>query len=486
MFRARFLLCLFAGIAASGCAVNPATGSNQLMLVSEAQEIQMGQQYDSQVVATIGLYPDPAWQSYIQQLGARLAATSERPNLPWTFRVVNDPAINAFALPGGFVYVTRGILPYFNSEAQLAGVVGHEIGHVTARHTAAEMSKQQLIGLGLAVGSMANSQVAKYAGAANQALGILYLKFSRDNESQADQLGLRYMSRANYDPREMAAIFVMLDREGKSGASGARVPEWLETHPTPVHRLDAINQQVAALPNQNFSGTVVSRDAYEQRLSGLVFGANPREGYFRGSQFFHPDLRFQLSFPEGWTTNNGAQAVIAVSPAQDGAIELSQATEPSADAAARAFLSQQGITSGSSGRVSLSGGLSGVSAPFAAATANGTLSGTVLFVEYGGAVYRIVGYAPEARWSAYQATAERAERSFQRLTDPVALNVQPQHVDIVTVAARTTIAALAQQRASPVTAATLAIINQVEVQTPFASGRLVKWVIGVVPPISLK
>ena len=486
MFRARFLLCLFAGFAASGCAVNPATGGNQLMLVSESQEIQMGQQYDSQVVATIGLYPDPAWQSYIQQLGARLAATSERPNLPWTFRVVNDPAINAFALPGGFVYVTRGILPYFNSEAQLAGVVGHEIGHVTARHTAAEMSKQQLIGLGLAVGSMANSQVAKYAGAANQALGILYLKFSRDNESQADQLGLRYMSRANYDPREMAAIFVMLDREGKSGASGARVPEWLETHPTPVHRLDAINQQVAALPNQNFSGTVVSRDAYEQRLSGLVFGANPREGYFRGSQFFHPDLRFQLSFPEGWTTNNGAQAVIAVSPAQDGAIELSQATEPSADAAARAFLSQQGITSGSSGRVSLSGGLSGVSAPFAAATANGTLSGTVLFVEYGGAVYRIVGYAPEARWSAYQATAERAERSFQRLTDPVALNVQPQHVDIVTVAARTTIAALAQQRASPVTAATLAIINQVEVQTPFASGRLVKWVIGVVPPISLK
>ena len=486
MFRARFLLCLFAGIAASGCAVNPATGGNQLMLVSESQEIQMGQQYDSQVVATIGLYPDPAWQSYIQQLGARLAATSERPNLPWTFRVVNDPAINAFALPGGFVYVTRGILPYFNSEAQLAGVVGHEIGHVTARHTAAEMSKQQLIGLGLAVGSMASAQVAKYAGAANQALGILYLKFSRDNESQADQLGLRYMSRANYDPREMAAIFVMLDREGKSGASGARVPEWLETHPTPVHRLDAINQQVAALPNQNFSGTVVSRDAYEQRLSGLVFGANPREGYFRGSQFFHPDLRFQLSFPEGWTTNNGAQAVIAVSPAQDGAIELSQATEPSADAAARAFLSQQGITSGSSGRVSLSGGLSGVSAPFAAATANGTLSGTVLFVEYGGAVYRIVGYAPEARWSAYQATAERAERSFQRLTDPVALNVQPQHVDIVTVAARTTIAALAQQRASPVTAATLAIINQVEVQTPFASGRLVKWVIGVVPPISLK
>src|SRR6185312_12567020 len=145
MSRLTFLA-LFACFTASGCAVNPATGKNQLMLVSEDQEIAMGRQADSAVITSIGLYPDAVWQRYIQQFGARIAATSERPNLPWTFRVVDDPAINAFALPGGFVYVTRGILPYFNSEAQLAGVVGHEIGHVTARHTAAEMSKQQLIG----------------------------------------------------------------------------------------------------------------------------------------------------------------------------------------------------------------------------------------------------------------------------------------------------------------------------------------------------
>jgi len=133
-------LVLIAGTLA-GCARNPATGHNELMLVSESQEIAMGQQYDSQVVATIGLYPDPALQSYIQTLGKRLAATSERPNLPWTFRVVDDPAVNAFAVPGGFVYVTRGILAHMNNEAQLATVVGHEIGHVPARHTAAEMSK---------------------------------------------------------------------------------------------------------------------------------------------------------------------------------------------------------------------------------------------------------------------------------------------------------------------------------------------------------
>jgi predicted Zn-dependent protease len=473
----RASLTLVVGFAVSGCAVNPATGNNQLMLVSEAQEIEMGRQADAAVVQSIGLYADPVWQSYIQQFGARLAATSERPNLPWTFRVVDDPAVNAFAVPGGFVYVTRGLLAHLTSEAELASVVGHEIGHVTARHTAAAMSKQQLIGLGLAVGSMASSQVAKYAGAANQALGILYLKFSRDDESQADQLGLRYMRRADFDPRQMPEVFRMLDRLS-TAEGGSRLPTWLETHPSPANRVAAINAQIAALP-QDFSGTSINRDSYEHLLDGLVFGINPRQGYFTGSQFFHPDLRFQISFPQGWTLNNGAQAVVAVSPQGDAAIELSQAAEPSADAAARAFLSQQGITSGSSARVSLAGGLAGVSAPFVAATDNGTLRGTVLFVEYGGAVYGMVAYAPEARWGTYQAAAEGSERSFRSLTDPAALNVQPRHVDILTLARSSTIAQMAAERSSPITAANLALINQVELQTPFASGRLMKWVIGL-------
>ena len=334
MFRAPFLsrgrtrgvVWLFVGIAASGCARNLATGQNQLMLVSESQEIAMGRDADPAIIATIGLYPDDTWQRYIQRFGAGLAAASERPNLPWTFRVVDDPAINAFAVPGGFVYVTRGILAHLTSEAQLASVVGHEIGHVTARHTAAQMSQQQLLGLGLAVGSMASAQVAKYASTANQALGILYLKFSRDNERQADELGLRYMRRGNYDPREMPGVFVMLDRQGKAAGSAGRLPEWLATHPSPANRVATITTQIAALP-QDFSGTSVNRDAYERLLDGLVFGINPRQGYFTGGRFLHPDLRFQMTFPDGWSMNNGTQAVVAVSQRGDAAVELSQAQE---------------------------------------------------------------------------------------------------------------------------------------------------------------
>jgi len=273
----------------------------------------------------------------------------------------------------------------------------------------------------------------------------------------------------------MPEVFVMLDRLG-AAEGGSRLPTWLETHPSPANRVAAINRQIAALP-QDFSGTSVNRDSYQRLLDGLVFGINPRQGYFTGSQFYHPDLRFQIAFPQGWALNNGAQAVVAVSPAKDAAIELAQAAEPSADAAARAFLSQQGITSGSSARVTLNGGLSGVSAPFAAAADGGALRGTVLFVEYGGAVYGIVAYAPEARWANYQAAAEGSERSFRSLTDPAALNVQPDHVDIVTLNGGTTIEQMARVRTSPVAASLLALINQVGLQTPFASGRLVKWVI---------
>jgi predicted Zn-dependent protease len=473
--RTAAALALVVGFALSGCALNPATGRNQLMLVSQDQGIAMGRQADTAIIASIGLYADATWQSYIQQFGARLAATSERPDLPWTFRVVDDPAVNAFAAPGGFVYVTRGLLTHLTDEAELASVVGHEIGHVTARHTAAEMSKQQLIGAGLALGSMASATVAKYAGTANQALSILYLKYSRDDESQADQLGLRYMVRANFDPRRMPEVFRMLDQMSSS-EGGGQVPTWLATHPSPANRVTAITAQIAALP-QNFSTSVVNRDSYLKRLDGQVFGNDPREGYFQGSRFLHPGMRFQLVFPAGWTTQNGKQAVIAVSPGQDGAVEVSTAQGASAAAAAQTFFTQQGITGGASSRATVNG-LATVSEPFAAETSSGTVQGSILFVEYRGGVFALIGYAPDTRWPTYKTVVESTLHSFRALTDPAALNMQPQRVQVIKITARTTIAAMARQRPSPVSAATLALINQVAVDTPLEAGRLVKWVVG--------
>jgi predicted Zn-dependent protease len=462
--------------ALAACATNPATGGKQLILISESREIEMGREYDRDVSASIGLYADSSLQRYLQQFGARLAATSERPNLPWSFRVADDPVVNAFAIPGGFIYVTRGILAHLNSEAELAGVVGHEIGHVTARHSVSQMSKQQLAQVGLAIGTIASSGFGRYADLASTGLGILFLKYSRDAERQADDLGLRYMRRANYDPREMPAVFTMLDRVSAAQGGSGRVPEWLATHPNPENRRGRIEQEIAALP-ESASGTVVNREAYLRRLDGLVFGNDPREGYFKGSEFVHPRLRFRMTFPAGWSTNNGKQAVASMSPQKDAAIELTLAKEASADAAARAFLSQSGVTGGYPTRRDVSG-LPAVSAPFAAATESGTLRGAVVHVEHGGAVYRLLGYATGARWATYQAPAEQALQSFARLTDPAALNVQPPRVEIVKLDRRTTIEELARQRPSPVPPATLALVNQVDLQTPLEAGRLVKWVVG--------
>src|SRR2546430_4329575 len=393
-----------AGLLFAGCARNPATGKNELMLVSESQEIQMGQQADSQVIASIGLYPDQALQSYIMDLGKKLAATSERPNLPWTFRVVDDPSVNAFAIPGGFVYVTRGILAHMTNEAELATVVGHEIGHVTARHTAHQISREQVANLGLAIGSIASSQVGKYAGLAGQALSVLFLKFSRENENTADALGVRYSSRANYDSRQMDSVMSMLDRI-ESG-SGGRLPEWLATHPNPGNRIEHINQ-VLAQTKVDFSGATVNRDGFERRLDGMIFGPNPREGFFKGTEFYHPDLKFRMSFPSGWQTMNTKSAVAAQSPQQDAVIEVTLAQGSNADQAARSFLSQQGVQAGTLTRGNVNG-LSAAVATFAAATDNGTLPGNAMFVEYGNTLYRLLADRPQTRGANNHNRAHRA------------------------------------------------------------------------------
>src|SRR2546425_369317 len=241
-------LAMLAGVGAGGCAVNPATGSRQLMLISESQEIAMGRDYDKQLAASVS-----------------------------------------------------------------------------------QLSKQQLAQIGLAVGTIANPDFERFAGLASAGLGVLFLKYSRDAERQADDLGLRYMRRANYDPPEMPHVFEMLTHVSQA-QGGGRVPEWLATHPDPENRRRRIEQEGAALP-QSFSGAAVNPGPYLRQLDGLVFGTNPREGYFQGSRFFHPELRFRLTFPEGWTTSNAKQAVIAVSPEKDAAVELSFAKEPTADPA---------------------------------------------------------------------------------------------------------------------------------------------------------
>lgn len=462
------------------CAVNPATGESQLSLVSESREIQMGRQGADQVRQTIGVYQDPQLEAYVKQIGLSLARVSERPDLPWSYQVADEPVVNAFALPGGFIFVTRGILPYLNNEAQLAIIMGHETGHVTARHSVQQLSRQELAQLGLGLGAIFVKPIRQFGGVLSGGLQVLFLKYSRDDEHQADALGIRYAVKDGYDPNQAIGVFQMLDRQTQA-AGGSGVPSWLATHPAPQNRIQDIRQQIDTLPAAERSGKV-GRDAYLKHIDGIVFGPDPRQGYFQGALFLHPDLRFQVSFPNGWKTQNMPQAVAAQSPGQDALLELTLADSAgSQDAAANAFFSQQGVQSSGVSRTSVHG-FPATIGRFSASTQQGQVDGVAGFIGYGGHVYRILGYTQSGRLSSYGSTFEATIRSFDRLTDPKALDVKPMRVELYSPRSATTIADLARSKASPVDAQTLAIMNQVSLDQTIPAGRTIKWVVGQKPP----
>jgi predicted Zn-dependent protease len=461
---------------ALSCATNPVTGKRQLALISESQEIAMGREADKEVASSYGLYPDDGLQQYVQNLGASIASRTERPNLPWTFRVVDDAAVNAFAIPGGFVYVTRGILTYLNSEAELAAILGHEIGHVTARHSVTQMSQQQLAQVGLAAGMIVSPKVAQFGNLAQTGLGMLFLKFSRSDESEADRLGFRYMLGGGYDPRKMVDVFRMLEGVSAQAGAAGRLPQWLSSHPDPENREAWAARSVASL-DRDLSGLAVNRPAYLRRVDGIVFGDNPREGFFQGTLFRHPDMAFRLQFPGGWQGTNEKQAVAAVSPNRDAVVVLQLAPGASAREAAQAFLSQEGIQAGNEWRRQI-GGLPAVSTTFEAQSDTTILRGLVAWVEYRERVFRILGYTTREQWSGYEDTFAQALGSFARETDPNVLNVQPRRLALVSVSRPSTFEALNREYPSTVSSQLVGLINNLQGNPTVPAGETFKRVVG--------
>ena len=449
-----------AGVSATaGCATNPVTGQRQLSLISEGQEIEMGREGAAQVEAQIGLVDDAALQQYVQRIGKALASKSERPNLPWNFGVVNDPTPNAFALPGGFIYVTRGLLPLMQNEAELATVIGHEIGHVTAKHSVTQMSNAQLAQIGLGIGSILAPAVAdRVGGLAGAGLQLLFLKYGRDDERQADELGFNYALANRYDVRQMADVFVALGRTGELEGQSP-IPTWAASHPSSAERVDNARARASALPAG--TGSLTSNEAeFNTRIDGIIYGENPREGFFRNTLFLHPDLKFQVAFPQGWQTQNTTQAVFAGSPQQDAVMQLTLA-QGSATQAAQQFASQQGIQVLQSAQQNINGNPGAVVA-FQAAQQQGTVRGLAGFVTYGGNTYQILGYSTAQRYGVYERAFANVISSFDRLTDASALNAQPRRLDTVRLDRAMTLSAFNQRYPSTIPISELAIINQVD------------------------
>lgn len=460
-----------AGALPGGCATNPVTGERELSLISEGQEIQMGREAAQEVSASIGLVANDALQSYVSRIGQRLAAASERPQLPWSFAVVDDPTPNAFALPGGPIFVTRGLMSLMASEAELASVLGHEIGHITARHSVSQISRAQLAQLGLGIGMILVPEAASLGNLAGAGLQLLFLRYGRNAEHQADDLGFRYALGQGYDVREMANVFRSLERASQS-AGQSPLPSWLSTHPFPEERIERTNERVAAL-TQPLTNANVGKDAYLNAINRMVYGVNPRNGFFRGSLFLHPDLRFSLEFPQGWQTQNMTQAVIAGSPQQDAIIQLTIA-QGAPDAAARQFAAQQGISATAPTRESI-GGLPASVLRFDAQTQQGVVRGLAVFLSHGSNTYQLLGYTPAQRYSAYDAVFRRSFGTFANLTDPQALNIQPNRIEVVRVPQAMTLAQFHQRYPSVIDIGELALINGLSgADAQIAAGTLVK------------
>ena len=483
----RFLAALVGLLVLSGCGttnVNYVTGENQRGAYTWAQEVQIGREADQQIVAQYGVYDDAAVTAYVNRVAQSVLETSayndpstpaEVRNTPFTFRVLDSPVVNAFALPGGFVYVTRGLMSYLENEAQLAVVLGHEVGHVLARHSSERAARQQLGQLGLlgaavlgtAVGGGRVGQgILDYGGTGAQ---LLFLRYGRDAEREADQAGVAYAEFAGYDASTAATFFVSLER--LSSASGGSLPGFLSTHPDPSERAQTIPQLAA----QYDSGTETDRAGYLAAIDNMVLGEDPRQGYVENNTFYHPELRFRFDTPSGWQVQNGAQAVVIAAPNNAGAIQFTLASQSSASAAAQALRSQQGV-SVSSQRSTNVNGHPAVELSGTAAQQSGALGFKALFIEQGGRVYQFLGIAPANGLNAVSAQFDRTFRSFATLTDARYLNRQPTRLDVVTASGSRSFASYLSGRPTPpgMTEEELAIMNEVRLTDVIPSGTPLK------------
>ena len=427
------LLCSF-----SACAVNPVTGEHQLMLLSEEDEIRLGRQTDSQVVSEYGIYKDGRLTAYLDGVGKKLAKISHRPELPYEFKILDTPVVNAFAVPGGYVYFTRGILANLNSEAELAGVMGHELGHITARHSAEQYSRAQLAQLTLGGAMMFSETLQVLAPLAQMGVSILFLSYSRDNEREADDLGVAYSSRAGYDATHMALFFETLERT-KPVSDKSGLPEWFSTHPNPEGRIGAVQREAKKwqkdLKLKNFK---VNRDHYLNRINGMVYGEDPREGFVEKDVFYHPLLRFQFPVPEDWTFENTRSMVQMTSRNKDAAIMFMLSTEKSPEQAARKFVQKNRARLMASDRKNING-LSAVRTVSRIMTNQGTLEIMSGYVQKGAKVYEFHGLAPEKVFRSYQPVFQNTMGGFRKLTNKRMLNRKSFRIQVAPVPRTSTV-----------------------------------------------
>jgi len=484
MIAARWVRAAGAGVVVlttfvSACATNPVTGRREISLMSESQEIALGKESDAQIRQEMGVYDDAALQKYVSDIGLRLARLSQRPALPWQFTVVDQPAINAFALPGGFIYLTRGILPFLEDEAELAGVIGHEIGHVTARHSAQQYTRAVGGEIGLVALGVFVPAARPFGEASQQAMGLLFLKFGREDELQSDQLGAGYAAAGGWDPAGVPGMLSTLGRLAEASGDRKGVPNFLSTHPDPLARVMEIAATVATL-KAGGGPFVTAREALLGRMPGLIYGDNPEQGLFQGSTFLHPPLRFRVDFPGQWTTANSARQVMAQAPKGDGFLLLQLVPQPQGSSIqdiAVASMQQAGLPHVRGERTTIGGFEAYLGTYQGQIEGLGQVTSRAAHIRYGDRVYVIAGLAPPAAFDGHAGAFDATIRSFRSLSAAEAAAIKPARVELYNAREGDTWTALANRSGGAITAAALAAMNHTNPDAAPRAGNRLKIVV---------
>lgn len=454
------------------CAVNPVTGRRQLMLYSEQDEIAMGKQTHEQIQQQYGFYNDPQLNAYVIRIGETMTGQSHRPHLEYHFAILDSPVVNAFAAPGGYIYVTRGIMAMMNSEAELAVVLGHELGHVTARHSMSRLSNAVLASAGLAVGSVLSETFAGLAGLAGTGVQLLFLQYSRDDEREADSLGVEYARNGKYNPAKMIDFFATLEKMGDL-SGGQALPGFLSTHPLTDERIE----NTRAMITEEDQKLNIRTSEYFKRIQGMVYGSDPRQGYVEGEAFYHPDLRFAFTIPGGWKVQNLPAQVIMISPKEDAGIILQaeQSTQDPVAYAAGKAKDYEGASLRGEQKRNISG-LAAYQQIWDGAQEDGTkLRLHVTYIRYASHIYTFMGLSRVQEYDAYALAFGATASSFRRLTDRRYIDRKPTRIRMITADGRQTLQAIFQREGLPKELwPRFAIINAGELDQVPERGRTVK------------
>lgn len=407
--------------------------------MSEEQEKALGAESHPSIVATMGLYDDKKLQAFINEKGMAMARISHRPNLPYQFHIVDSPVVNAFAVPGGYVYFTRGIMAHFNNEAEFAGVLGHEIGHVTAKHSARQQSSQLFGTAGLILGSVLLDRTGQLTEAAAQGLQLALLGYSRAHESESDEIGVQYSSKIGYDARQMANFFGTIKRIQDN--SGQSIPQFQSTHPDPGNRQARVGKLATDYQAKNPGNYEVDRESYLRMIDGIIFGEDPKQGFVENDQFYHPELRFQFPVPRGWTHQNSPQQFQMGAKDGQSAMILMLAKGNSLDEAAQNLVKDLGLVVSENQRTTINGNPAIVlisqqqqqqqqGQPQQQQDPRTRLQIGTWLIQYNNAIYALHGLAQAQAFNSRFDTFRQVAGGFRALTDPDKLNRQPERVRV--------------------------------------------------------